>query len=99
MKPHHEGYDGNGQPMGKDPRTMGVSDLNALGHHKAPLLKVIRANCLECVGSRSEVRRCAAFKCAFWPYRMGTNPFYGHDGSLRSDEADFEPNEIRDPLN
>lgn len=77
MKAHYEGFDEHGQPIGKHPENLAVSDLNALGHSKAPLLKVIRENCLECAGSRSEVRRCTAIHCRFWPYRMGMNPFYG----------------------
>jgi hypothetical protein len=62
--------------IGRDPRTITVEQLNALGHEKQPLLRVIRTNCIECVGgSEAEVRRCRLLHCPFWPYRMATNPF------------------------
>lgn len=61
--------------VGRDPRNMEVSELNALGHEKAPILSVIRAKCLDCAQSLAEVRRCTAVKCALWPYRMNHNPF------------------------
>jgi hypothetical protein len=56
---------------------MSVAELNAIGHTKRPLLRVIRANCIDCSGgSEAEVRRCAIVGCDFWPYRMGSNPFH-----------------------
>ena len=67
-----------GMPMliGRDPRTITVEQLNALGHEKQPLLRVIRTNCVECVGgNEAEVRRCRLLHCPFWPYRMASNPF------------------------
>jgi hypothetical protein len=43
---------------------------------RSPLLKVIRAKCLDCCcGSAAEVRRCHLKHCPLWPYRMGENPF------------------------
>jgi hypothetical protein len=45
-------------------------------HEPAPLLRVIRAKCLDCsAGVESEIRKCTAIGCALWPYRMATNPF------------------------
>lgn len=86
LKPHYERLDELGQPIGKDPRSMAGSELEALGHSKMPLAKVIRRKCLDCVGNTpSEVRRCAHKDCPLWPYRMGTNPLYGHDGSVAND--------------
>ena len=67
-----------GMPLliGRDPRTITVEQFNALGHEKQPLLRVIRTNCIECVGgSEAEVRRCRLLHCPFWPYRMACNPF------------------------
>ena len=65
-----------GEKIGRDPREMDISDLNALGHEKMPMLKVIRAKCLDCcVGQAGEVRKCTAFRCPLWPYRMGKTPF------------------------
>ena len=71
-----------GETYGADPREVGVDALNEAGHSKRPLLRAIRANCLDCVGNNeSEVRKCTAVKCDMWPYRMGTNPFTGRKGN------------------
>lgn len=76
MKPHMEMDPTEGCPIGRDPRTMTRTELEALGHTKAPLLSLIRQNCIECAGhSPAEVRRCGLLACPFWPYRMGSNPF------------------------
>jgi len=41
-----------------------------------PLLKAIRAKCLECTcGSAAGVRHCDLQECPLWPFRMGKNPF------------------------
>jgi len=65
-----------GEWQGRDPRSMSEEELETLGHVKAPLLDVIRKNCTQCCcGALGEIRRCAMVSCAFWPYRMGTNPF------------------------
>lgn len=48
------------------------------GHTKRALSKVIRARCLDCCcGQAAEVRRCEVTSCPSWPYRFGTNPFFG----------------------
>jgi hypothetical protein len=65
----------NGETEGLEPRGMSKSLLAEIGHLQMPLLKVIRAKCLDCSQSASEVRRCTAVDCALWPYRTGTNPF------------------------
>ena len=68
--------DGIASQIGRDPRKMTEADLNTVGHHKRPLLRVIRQNCIDCSGgSELEVRRCAMVACPFWPYRMNSNPF------------------------
>lgn len=68
--------EGEDTEIGRDPRQMTVAEFNALGHVKRPLLDAIRQNCIECCGGNSaEVRRCRAFTCPMWPYRMRTNPF------------------------
>jgi hypothetical protein len=65
----------NGEKIGRDPRRMSVEELNTLGHEASPMLKVIRAKCLDCsCGQISEVRKCVAVDCALWPYRMSANP-------------------------
>ena len=74
-----------GEKIGRDPREMEISDLNALGHEKMPMLKVIRAKCLDCCADQpGEVRKCTAFRCALWPYRLGKNPFSEREASPAS---------------
>lgn len=64
--------------VGRDPRDMSNEEFSRLKHKKMNPMKVIRAKCLDCcVGQPAEVRKCTAVDCALWPYRMGTNPFYG----------------------
>jgi hypothetical protein len=60
---------------GCDPRQIPTSVLEEIGHKATPVLGVLRAHCLDCSHSVSEVRRCTSVSCALWPYRMGTNPF------------------------
>ena len=51
-------------------------ELRALGHKNKPLLKAIRAKCLDCCcGSRAEVKECLTTACDLYPFRMGTNPW------------------------
>jgi len=45
-------------------------------------LKAIRKRCLECAGSRSEVRKCEV-ECLLSPYRFGRNPARKGVGSRR----------------
>jgi hypothetical protein len=50
--------------------------LRALGHLPMPVLKAIRAKCLDCSGGmQSEVRECVVRDCALYPFRMGSNPW------------------------
>jgi hypothetical protein len=65
----------SGETEGLEPRELPRSFLAEIGHAQMPLLQVIRAKCLDCSYSASEVRRCTAIDCCLWPYRMGTNPF------------------------
>jgi hypothetical protein len=65
----------NGETEGLDPRGMSRSLLAEIGHMQTPLSKVIRAKCLDCSQSASEVHRCTAVDCALWPFRTGINPF------------------------
>jgi hypothetical protein len=47
-----------------------------LGHQPMPVLKAIRAKCLDCSGGmQSEVRDCLVRNCALYPFRMGSNPW------------------------
>lgn len=62
--------------VGRDPRRMTQDELRAMGHSPQPVLKAIRARCLDCcAGNDAEVRRCVATECPSWPFRMGTNPW------------------------
>jgi hypothetical protein len=62
--------------VGRDPRELSPADLAAAGIEAAPVLKIVRAKCLDCCGgSEKEVRLCMAIACPLWPLRMGSNPF------------------------
>lgn len=38
----------------------------------------IRTMCMECQGNdQVGVRQCPTINCPLWPFRMGTNPFFG----------------------
>jgi hypothetical protein len=64
-----------GETEGKHPRDADVDVVREI-HEPAPLLRVIRAKCIDCSGgSESEARKCTAIGYALWPYRMATNPF------------------------
>ncbi len=66
-----------GEKVGKLPGSIELQDLRALGHPESPI-KAIRAKCVDCsAGDMSEVRKCVAFNCPLWPFRMGVNPFFG----------------------
>jgi len=53
-----------------------VDTLRALGHQPMPVLKAIRAKCLDCSGgSRSEVADCLVRDCALYAFRLGINPW------------------------
>jgi hypothetical protein len=65
----------DGSTEGRHPRDADVDVMREI-HEPAPLLRVIRAKCLDCsAGVESEIRKCTAVGCALWPYRMATNPF------------------------
>jgi hypothetical protein len=52
------------------------AELQAMGFEPVPVLKAIRAKCLDCSGGMaSEVRDCLVRNCALYPFRMGTNPW------------------------
>ena len=79
--PHQED---NAELVGKPPQKIPLEDLVGLGHPDSPL-KAIRAKCLDCVYSLSEVRKCVQYSCPLWPMRMGKNPF--HKRSSHNREA------------
>jgi hypothetical protein len=60
---------------GRDPREISRDELATL-HDPMPVLKAIRAKCLDCCCyQEGEVRKCAAIECPLWPFRMGSNPW------------------------
>jgi hypothetical protein len=64
-----------GELVGRDPRKIPAEDFAKAGLEGNPILKVIRAKCLDCACQQeAEVRKCVLFTCPNWPYRMGTNP-------------------------
>jgi hypothetical protein len=64
------------EKIGRDPRAMSTTDLEAVGHKPMAVLDALRARCLDCcAGSASEVRKCVAVECPSWPFRMGWNPW------------------------
>jgi hypothetical protein len=67
------------------------AEAEAHGHVKRPILKAIRAHCLDCcVGQAPEVRKCAHKKCNLWPYRTGKNPFTGNAGNPATLKRDLD---------
>src|SRR5712671_5322915 len=66
----------DGSTEGRNPREADVVEVLREFHDAVPLLRVIRAKCIDCSGgSESEARKCTAIGCALWPYRMASNPF------------------------
>ena len=74
-----------GNLRGRIPSEIPGDVLRALGGPESPG-RAIRAKCIDCSGGNpTEARKCVAFKCPLWPFRMGKNPFWGkHD-----DDADL----------
>lgn len=57
-------------------------------------LRGIRAKCFWCQGNSADgVRDCAAINCFLWPFRMGTNPFYGRLTDSTGDEDGYDSDE------
>jgi hypothetical protein len=76
MKNHHEYDESQDCMIGRDPRTMSLAELEALGRPRVSRGDAIRANCIDCAGGNTaEVRRCAMLTCPLWPFRMGTDPY------------------------
>lgn len=61
--------------VGRDPRKLTPADFSAADVPLRPVLKAIRANCLDCCGGNAaEVRKCVSVRCPLWPMRMGRFP-------------------------
>lgn len=79
------------ETIGRDPRTMRLDEIEALGHKRMSPLKAIRLRCLDCCNEQpSEVRKCTAVTCPLWPFRMSKNPWYGSgsDDDVSGAESD-----------
>lgn len=80
-KVHIEARDDLGQPLGKNPVTMGREGLLAAGFKEMSATQAIRANCADCMGGSDRlVRECAASKCPLWPFRLGKSPWNSRTG-------------------
>ena len=76
--------DDGGHQIGRLPQEIPIDVLRELHVPENPV-KAIRAKCIDCSGgSATEARKCVAFKCPLWPFRMGRNPFWG-----KPDDADL----------
>lgn len=60
----------NGETEGVHPDTLGKDDFPEF----TSVYRVIRAKCLDCAHTESEVRKCVATDCPLWPFRMGRKP-------------------------
>ena len=62
----------NGNLIGRDPRK--ITDWTDYPGERLVGLRAIRAKCLDCSHTQSEVRKCTAVSCSLWPLRMGAVP-------------------------
>ena len=86
MSNRFTGGDGQAAAARKAKRDALRAEAIAAGHKKRSPMKVIRAKCLDCCCFQAaEVRDCPAKACPNWPYRFGTNPFYGDEASAPAD--------------
>ena len=61
--------------VGRNPMEMGPEGLKKAGIGFLTPMEAIRARCIDCSNTASEVAKCTAVNCALWPYRMGTSPY------------------------
>jgi hypothetical protein len=66
--------DDKGHLIGRDPRQLTPDDFETANIQLMPVMKAIRAKCLDCVGSNPEIRKCVSVTCPLWPLRMGHFP-------------------------
>lgn len=60
-------------------------ELEALGHKKENLMKIIRRYCNNCCGD-STWRSCGFKTCELYPYRDGHNPFSEKGKNMTEEE-------------
>lgn len=93
-----------------DPKEIPLADLKIIAHHTSNNhmdtkyadkingpVKAIRAYCINCQGgSASFVRNCTAAHCPLFPFRMGSNPFFG---KIANSEVEVtEELDVADPI-
>lgn len=60
----------------RDVATETKAHLQGMGFEPVPVLRAIRAKCLDCSGgSHAEVADCSIRLCALFPFRLGKNPW------------------------
>jgi hypothetical protein len=60
-----------GELIGRDPRKLTEAEVLEAGIELRVPTKAIRAFCLSCAQSESEVRKCVSTQCPLWAMRMG----------------------------
>ncbi len=80
-----------GALIGRDPRTIGEAEWTAHLPEVEVGLKAIRAKCIDCAHSASEVRKCVVVSCPLWPLRMGAQPKTLRAARKAEAEAEIEP--------
>lgn len=64
-----------GELVGRDPRRLTPQGFTAAGIKLLPVMRAIRANCVDCCGGQpGEVRKCIRLECPLWALRMGNFP-------------------------
>lgn len=63
-----------GALIGRDPRTLTAAEFDEYLPDALTGLRAIRAKCLDCNHTYSEVLKCTATQCPLWPLRMGVKP-------------------------
>jgi hypothetical protein len=65
----------NGELIGRDPRELAPEDFAEAGVPLLPVMRAIRAKCLDCCGGEvAEARKCTSVACPLWPLRFGVFP-------------------------
>lgn len=63
-----------GNLIGRDPRKLTADEFSNLLPDAQVGAKAIRAKCLDCAHTFTEVRKCTVTSCPLWPLRMGGKP-------------------------
>ena len=63
-----------GNLVGRYPLDIPAQDWEDSGLSLLVGMKAIRAKCLDCAATESEVRQCVCTTCPLWPLRLGKYP-------------------------